>query len=241
MKRSWNMIWPLKFANPCFLLQIMPLFFQPYHRASHSRVISWWLWGWRSDCHCPVIPWCVWSASSSAGKSIPTPWKQRLKVPWWNLRAIWQTPNDTWARNQLKDGFNGFPYWSLQSSMWHTYIESYIHRNLLEPIRISKVGVVHVPADYFGKKMERYHVFRFLGKSNLQWTSRPSGVDFHGFSWICTMQCFSAEVFAVAMLVELQLKQRCTFVQPPGWKVAHVAREITWRTSAVKSCPLQRY
>lgn len=33
--------------------------------------------------------------------------------------------------------------------MWHTYIESYIHRNLLEPIKIPKVGVVHVLADYF--------------------------------------------------------------------------------------------
>lgn len=71
--------------------------FQPYHRASRSRVISWWLWGWRSDCHCPVIPWCGWSASSSAGKNIPTPWKQLLKVPWWNFRAIWQTPHDTCA------------------------------------------------------------------------------------------------------------------------------------------------
>lgn len=58
------------------------------------------------------------------------------------------TLGHTWARNQLKDGFTGFPFF-FQSLMWHTYIESYINLNLLEPIKIPKVGVVHVLADYF--------------------------------------------------------------------------------------------
>lgn len=103
--------------------------------------------------------------------------------------------------------------------MWHTYIESYIHRNLLEPIKIPKVGVVHVLADYFlAKRCKK--IMSFGSSEKLTWSQHQGHLVWIFLQFVQRNVFFLAKAFAVAMLVELQLKQCFTFVLPPGSNLA---------------------
>lgn len=138
MKWSWNMIWPLKFANSCFLLQIMPHFFNltiEHHTAGSSA----------GDYEVgDPIAIALLSLDAVGVLHLPPEKTFQLrgnnfsKYPGEILELFGKHPmtlGHTWARNQLKDGFTGFPdvfskfdvahlYWIIYSSQ-----SSWAHQN----------------------------------------------------------------------------------------------------------------